>query len=280
MTRRERRELARAATPRVRGRAAPPKPPFWRSPLALVSGAAVVVIVLVIALTWKPPTTPGSGELVTPPANAAITLADGESLGKADAPVTLEIWADFQCPICGTLVKDYLPRLATEFVIPGRVRIVPHDIAILGATAANESLSAAVGARCAGAQDKYWQYHDWLYYNQSGENKGAFSAARLAEIADRVGLDRPAWDACIADPAQAAAIRANTNQAAAQGISSTPTFRFAGQVLSGLPRAYADLANAIRQVLPSASPARTSAPSPAASPTPTASPAASPAASR
>ena len=277
-SRRERRELVRVSTPRVRSRAPQTKPPAWRSPIAIVSAAAVAVIVLVIVLTYKPGTTGNSGGLVPPPVSAAIALADGETLGRADAPVTVEIWADFQCPVCGTLVKDYMPRLATDFVIPGKVRIVAHDIAILGATAENESLSAAVGARCAGAQNKYWQFHDWLYYNQKGENKGAFSADRLRQIADQVGLDRAKWDACIADPAQSAAIRTNTSQAASQGITSTPSFRFGGQVVAGLPRAYADLASAIRKVLPSAAPAGTTAPSPVVSPV--VSPAASPVATQ
>jgi protein-disulfide isomerase len=200
---------------------------------------------------------------VPPPANvAASTLADGEDLGRADAPVQLEIWADFQCPICGSLAKDYLPRLVTEFVVPGTIRIVSHDIAILGLAAENESLGAAVAARCAADQDKYWPYHDWLYANQRGENRGAFSPDRLAAIANEAGLDRGRWDVCIADPAQAAAIRRNTSDAAAAGIDSTPTFRFAGQVLRGLPRTYGDLAASIRGAVESAAPGGgTSAPS-------------------
>lgn len=237
----------------------------------------MVVIALVIVLTQKPASSSNTGEFVTPPANAAVAagMADGETLGKAGAPVSVEIWSDFQCPICGNLVKDYLPRLMAEFVIPGQVKLVPHDIAILGATAENESLIAAVGAGCAGAQGKYWQYHDWLFYNQDGENKGAFSADRLRQIADKAGLDRARWDACFADPAQAAAIRSTTSQAASQGISSAPSFRFGGQVLAGLPRAYADLASALRKVLPSAAPTGASAAPSAAAGSPVASPAAS-----
>jgi protein-disulfide isomerase len=278
-SRRERRELARASTPRVRARSAVPKPPAWRSPLALVSGAAVVVVVAVILLVQKPAPSSNDGELVAPPANAAVAagLADGETLGQASAPLTVEIWSDFQCPICGSLVRDYMPRLLTDFVIPGLVKLVPHDIDVVGATAQSESLAAAVGARCAGAQEKYWPYHDWLFYNQNGENKGAFSADRLALIADKVGLDRTAWNACIADPAQSAAIRTTTAQSASQGVSATPSFRFGGQVQVGLPRAYADLASSIRKSLPSAAPTgtRTAAPSASADATPPTSPAAS-----
>lgn len=235
-----------------------------------MSVVAVVAIALVLFLTQKPPTS--TADLQTPPAQAAGTaaadLADGEELGKADATVKLEIWSDFQCPICGTLVKDYFPRLITDFVRTGQVRIVAHDIAILGATADNESVSSAVGAVCAGDQGKYWKYHDYLFYNQNGENKGWFNADRLKTFAEFVGVDMGKWSACIADPARTQLIKTNTAQALQAGISSTPSFRVAGgKVTSGLPRAYADFAAMIRAGLPSASPAAASAaPSAAASP--------------
>jgi protein-disulfide isomerase len=219
-----------------------------------VSVAAVLAIALLI-LTLQRPGGSDIGDILPPPANAAAALADGVALGRADAPVSLEVWADFQCPVCGTLVKDYFPRLVTEFVIPGAVRIVSHDIAILGRGGGDESLAAAVAARCAGAQGKYWAYHDWLYANQRGENRGAFSADRLAAIANELGLDRAGWDACIADPAQAAAIRKQTSDALSSGVNSTPTFRIGGQVQVGLPRTYAELAAVIRGAVERTSPA-------------------------
>jgi protein-disulfide isomerase len=247
LSRRQRRELARAQSPRVRSRAAVRRP-AWQSPLALVSLASVLAVVLLIVLLQRPGST--DDELIPPPANvAAETLAEGSDLGSAAAPVQLEIWADFQCPVCASLVKDYMPQLIRDFVVPGQVRIVSHDIAILGSGADDESLAAAVGARCAARQDRYWSFHDWLYYNQRGENRGAFSAERLAAIADAAGVDRAAWEACTAEPGEAAAIRKNTSDAVAAGINATPSFRFGGQVVTGLPRSYAELADALRAAL-------------------------------
>jgi protein-disulfide isomerase len=288
-TRRERRELERAQTPRVRARAAAQKTPAWRSPFAIVSLAAVVVIAVLIILLQKPSSS--TADFQAPPANAvsiaAASLVDGEEVGKATSLVKIEVWADFQCPICGTLVRDYFPRLVTDFVLTGQARIVAHDIAILGATADNESVAAAVAAACAAPQGKYWAFHDWLFYNQDGENKGAFSADNLKRLADHVGVDRTAWDACIAETAQTQAVRATTASAASLGISSTPSFRIGGgQISAGLPRAYADLAALVRKVLPSASPAATSAApaatsaAPSTATSPAASTAASPAASK
>jgi protein-disulfide isomerase len=222
----------------------------WQSPLVLVSVGAVASIGLLIVLLQRPRATSDTIELVPPPANVATTtLAAGEVLGRADAPLTLEIWADFQCPYCASLVKNYLPRLVSDFVLPGKIRIESHDVAILDRGASTASLDAAVGARCAGAQDRYWPFHDWLFYNQQGENRGGFSEARLGAIADAVALDRTRWDACVADPAQAAAIQQTNAAARAARIVSTPTLRFGGQVMTGLPRTYGDLSAALQAVL-------------------------------
>jgi predicted DsbA family dithiol-disulfide isomerase len=75
----------------------------------------------------------------------------------------------------------------------------------------------------------------------------------LVAIANEVGLDRGRWDACVADPAQAAAIARNTSDALAAGITSTPTLRFGDQVIRGLPRTYGELATAIRSMVDSVS---------------------------
>ena len=155
-------------------------------------------------------------------------------------------------PVCARLVKDYLPQLIRDFVVPGQVRIVSHDVAILGSGANDESLAAAVGASCAARQARYWSFHDWLYYNQGGENRGAFSAERLAAIADAAGADRAAWEACTAEPGEAAAIRKNTSDAVTAGINATPSFRFDGRVVTGLPRSYAELADALRAAVEAA----------------------------
>jgi protein-disulfide isomerase len=235
----------------------------------IVSVVAVAAILVLIVLLQRPGST-GVTDLLPPPANvAAATLADGEALGRSDAPLIVEIWADFQCPFCANLVKDYLPRLTTDFVVPGMVRIVPRDIAILDRGGSRESTESAVAARCAGAQGKYWPFHDWLYYNQRGENRGAFSTERLAAIANEVGVDRATWDSCVADPSQAAAIRQNTAEARTIGIASTPTLRFGDRTITGLPRTYGELAASIRGAVASAAPGMIG-PSPASSPSQTA----------
>jgi protein-disulfide isomerase len=177
-------------------------------------------------------------------------MSDGEAIGKAGAPVLLEVWSDFQCPVCGTFATTYLPRLVTDFVATGQIRIVDRSIDILGSGSPSESLDAAVGAVCAGRQGEYWAYHDYLFWNQAGENRGAFSRERLGAMATEIGLDRAAWDACFSGGTAADDVIARTASALGQGINSTPTFVVNGQATAGLPRSYDDLAALIRAALP------------------------------
>ena len=60
-------------------------------------------------------------------------------------PVTLEIWADYQCPFCRLEDLLFGGAVDREYVAPGIVRIVYRDFAFLG----QESTDAAVAARCA-----------------------------------------------------------------------------------------------------------------------------------
>ncbi|HEX6128957.1 MAG TPA: thioredoxin domain-containing protein [Candidatus Limnocylindria bacterium] len=226
-----------------------PEPPRDRRPMlalfvgGLLSGAAIVVLALTLTGVIGPaaaePSADGSlapaasaelgGPLVTPPPVASPSaftptdLADGYALGREDAPVTVEIWADYQCPYCALFSQQVEPQLIAQYVETGQVRLVFRDLAFLG----DESRWAAVAARLAAEQDAFWPYHDYLFANQLGENVGSFSVERLQQIATMVGLDRSAFDAGLQlDAAREAFadIRADFEADAARlGIRSTPT---------------------------------------------------------
>ena len=141
-------------------------------------------------------------------------LADGRAIGSADAPATLEVWADFQCPSCGLFARAAEARLIRDYVADGQLRIVYRDFAFLG----DESTDAAVAARAAEAQGQFWPYHDWLYANQAGENKGGFRREVLVGIAKELGLDVPAFEAALDDAAMAADVKDETDSGRAVPI--------------------------------------------------------------
>jgi len=235
----------------------------WQSPFVLVTGAAVLIALAIIAFASRP-TGPSGDTLVQPPISYAADLVDGEMLGSATAPVVIQLYSDFQCPACRQFVTQQLLSLYTEFVKPGIVRIEPHDIDIVGSGSPNESIELAVGAACAAEQDRYWQFHDLVFWNQGRENRGDHNAEFIARVATAAEVDRAAWDACITREDLRTAVDTATRTALSSGIGSTPTLVINGQAAAGVPD-YTQLANLIRQLAaeasPSAEPAATVGPS-------------------
>jgi protein-disulfide isomerase len=203
----------------------------------IVGGIGVVVLAGLILLQGGSGGADTTAALITPRAPTPVALADGRAVGKADAPVTLEVWTDFQCPICGQFAETVEPALMTRYVTPGVLQIVHHDAAFQGAKSSapyDESVEAGAGARCAADQGRYWPYQDWVFANQAGENEGAYAATRLKAIAAAAGLDIGTWQACIATGDAQTAVRAETAQAVAAGVNATPTMSINGQTIVGL----------------------------------------------
>lgn len=229
-----------------------------------LTGAAVVVALLIVGFLVLSNQHAPVADVTAPSPTSPPALADGKTLGSSGAPVTVDLWADFQCPYCGQFTFSEEPQLVTSFIATGKAKLVFHDYAFLGP----ESITAAVAATCAEQQGKFWPYHDYLYVNQAGENEGAFSQARLLQIATAVGLDQAAFSTCASDPAVLAQVQAEQQQGAAAGVVGTPTIFVNGTKLIGYDLAsvtsaiQAALGNATPGPLPSSAPS-----SPAVSPT-------------
>ncbi len=82
---------------------------------------------------------------------------------------------------------------------------------------------------------KFWDYHDVLFHNQSGENQGAFTLERLADIAETVGLDRDVFLAEMDDSKYLAAVEAETAEGRGLSVNSTPTLIINGELMPGVP---------------------------------------------
>ncbi len=141
-------------------------------------------------------------------------------LGVASAPIVLREYGDFQCPSCGAFFRGIEPQIKARYIDTGRVRLEWHDFPWIGP----ESRDAANAARCAGAQGKFWPYHDLLYQNQGGENSGAFTKDRLKAFGRQVGLEAAAFDRCVDDDAFGSAVQADFSDVRSQGFNGTPTF--------------------------------------------------------
>ncbi|HET9522310.1 MAG TPA: thioredoxin domain-containing protein [Candidatus Limnocylindrales bacterium] len=208
---------------------------MW-SLLAVIGGLAVIAIA--VATTSAPPATPGVGVAVVR-APAGITT-DGYVIGKADAPVTIDLFEDFQCPACESWGTGVFPRLAANELANGTAKLVFHAMAFIGP----ESIDAAHAGYAAAQQGRFWDMWATIYGNQGAENGGSYSRARLVEMATELGLDVAKFEADMDSPEAAAALTASIAEADEAGVSSTPTVVIGGQAYTGVGT-YPDLAATI-----------------------------------
>lgn len=221
-------------------------------PLTIAAVVVGVIVVGVLLVSSGLLDRSRSREIAQPAVTRPTDLVEDRAVGAADAPITIELWEDFQCPACGIFSRATEPRLLEEYVATGKVRLVYRDLAFLG----QESIDAAVGARAAqqllGA-DGFWRYHDLLFHNQDGENEGGFDRSVLADMAVTLGIDRAAFLAALDDPDLIAAVRAETQAGAQAGVTSTPTLDINGTKAPGAPP-YSVLAEYLDGVLAGTAP--------------------------
>lgn len=237
-------------------------------PVAAAVGA-VLTLAAFAAFGALPGARPSSASPSVSPSPTSSFAMEGATVGVAGAPVTIEIWADFQCPYCGLFTHGIEPTILREYAATGAAGVRFRDFAFLG----QESVDAAVGARCAGREGKFWRYHDLLFASQRGENQGAFRRDTLVALAEFAGLGKDAFTACLDDPAVAEEVAAETATGRALGIESTPTLRIVGpgatRIIKGVstPAAIAE-AIAAAGAAPAASPAASPAAGSPAPPAP------------
>jgi protein-disulfide isomerase len=88
------------------------------------------------------------------PADASVrqTLENFREAGSANAPITCEIYSDYQCPACAAFFRETMPRLAEEYVQTGKIRIVHRDFPL------PQHRYAHMAARYANAAGRLGQY--------------------------------------------------------------------------------------------------------------------------
>lgn len=188
-----------------------------------IAAVAILAVGAVVALIWLGQAQPEGASVVVPTSNNVK--------GDPGAPVEIEVWADFQCPACRQLATGPARQLDATSVAAGRAKVVFRHMAFLGP----ESVWAAEAAECAGEQGQFWAYHDKLYAEQAGENRGAFSKDNLKRFAAAIGLDQGAFNACLDDGRYSARVRAETEAGRQKGVRATPTLFVQGQKIEGVP---------------------------------------------
>ena len=132
--------------------------------------------------------------------------------GPRDAPVTITVFDDFQCPYCARLLPT-LDRVMATY--PTKVRLVFKHFPLSNHKFANQAAKASIAAR---NQGKFWPLHDQLFanYNKLNEEK-------IRQLAENVGLDMARFEKDITNPELQQEISADMKLGTDSGVRGTPS---------------------------------------------------------
>lgn len=179
---------------------------------AMVIGALLVAWIMIVSL--KPPQIAESNTFERP-------NADFNSTGDANAPITITEYSDYQCPYCKKFADETEKQLVETYVASGQVRFVFRSF---GLFIGPESQDAAEATYCAADQGKFWDFHDILFANHTGENVGDFTNRKLQAFGDTLGLDMDAFNSCLDSGKYTDMVTQDGIDGKAAGITATPSF--------------------------------------------------------
>jgi protein-disulfide isomerase len=165
-----------------------------------------------------------------PPAPGDGTVFEGHVLGADSAPVTIVEYADFECPACAQFAILTGPDVKQRLVATGQVRWIFRDLPL---DMHPNSLTAHHAAQCAAEQGRFWEMHDQIFFNHGRWVPERRPDRALRVLAGAIGVDLNRYDECMASRRYLPRLQQLQADAAARGISSTPTFEIGGQRVSG-----------------------------------------------
>lgn len=225
--------------------------PFYSTPVAIILGAVIISGAILINGGYiklgKLTGTPIDSSTPTP-LKVDILVGHLPVQGEANAKVTVIEFADFQCPFCAAVSglqpnsslvqslkqKDpswapFIPGIMDDYVKTGKAKFAYRHYAFLG----QESIWAAQASECANEQDKFWEYHDYLFTHQGAENSGAFAKDKLVGFATSLGLNTDQFKKCLDSDKYLEKVKSDTEDGQKAGVDGTPATFVNGKLISG-----------------------------------------------
>jgi protein-disulfide isomerase len=158
----------------------------------------------------------GAGAL---PAGAT---AAGVAVGNPDAPVTIDLYLDFQCPACAQY-EQQAGATIDELVASGRARVVYHPVAYLNRFSSTQySSRSSAAAGCAADAGVLPRFAQLLFANQPPEGGAGLPDEQLVALGTQAGAGS-GFAGCVQDGRYAGWTRSVTDAASRAGITATPT---------------------------------------------------------
>lgn len=148
--------------------------------------------------------------------------------GKADAPVVMVEYSDYQCPYCGRFYSETLPQIQREYAATGKVRIVFKDFPLNFHQFAEKAAEAAHCVREQKGDEGFWLMHDKLFANQE-----SLSIDNFKKWAREFGVNGARFDDCLGSGKMAPIVQKAFGEGQKDGVRGTPSFFINNKILSG-----------------------------------------------
>lgn len=214
-------------------------------PIAIIVAGAMIAVGLFFGLSRNAPAAAANGQPAPKQVNIKDVKIAGEPfIGKADAPLTMAYWSDYQCPFCKAVevggipqikIDPSIPALIKDYVNTGKLKIVFKDFVFLG----QDSITAAEYEHAIWETypDKFYTWREAMYKAQDDEGDQGFGdeASILALIRKIPGLDANKLKSLVAQKKAVydAAIQADTEEGQKFGIQGTPGFIIGTKSIDG-----------------------------------------------
>src|ERR1035438_3606904 len=161
------------------------------------------------------------------PIKARLTDLSGVSmLGSKSAPLTIVEYTDYQCPFCQRFHVTAFAELKKAYIDTGKVRFFSKDMPL---DFHPNAMRAAMAARCAGEQGKFWELRDTM-----GANPNSLDMEHIVNFASNLKIDTAALRACIDGGKYKERVQTDVLEAMKIGASGTPTFIVGKSVGNGV----------------------------------------------
>jgi protein-disulfide isomerase len=171
--------------------------------------------------------TPAPAAQPQEPVSDKVTMAmpaNAYELGKTSAPIVMIEYTDLQCPFCQQFHNTAFDEIKKNYIDTGKVLYVSRDFPLDFHPWARP---AAIAARCAGDQGKFWELRNTLQTNAD-----KLSKEMIAQHAKDLNLDMKKFQACADSDFYTADINKQVAEGTAAGVSGTPSF-IIGKVENG-----------------------------------------------
>jgi len=212
-------------------------------PVSIIIAAVLIVGALIYSTglkNTKPETQNANLEQASQPAQKITSpqINNAAVLGDPQAPITIFIFSDYQCPYCGKFYTESELLIRKNYVDTGKAKIVYKNLAFLGP----ESTAAANAAECAKDQGKFWAYHDAIFNIEvkemqtsgNNENTGNLTRDLFRNIASDLKMNVNDFLSCFDSQKYAAEIQSDVQEAnSLMDRASTPTIFIKGKIIQG-----------------------------------------------